>query len=115
MNDNNKASSILRLLIYADDTALYSTICDFKSRDIKIISSIINVELDKINECLKANKLSLTVKKCMLFHMMQKSIQKSTLNIVKSLLECVDCFIFQAYILITIYRVHKHYTRNHNL
>ena len=45
MNDINKASSILRLLIYADDTTLYSTIFDFKSRDIKIISSLIKVEL----------------------------------------------------------------------
>ena len=30
----------------------------------------------------------------MLFHMPQKSIQKPTLNIGKSLLECVDCFNF---------------------
>ena len=35
MNDINKASSILRLLIYADDTILYSTIFGFKSRDNK--------------------------------------------------------------------------------
>ena len=96
MNDINKASSILRLLIYADDTTLYSTIFDFKSRDTKIISSLINVELDKINEWLIANKLSLNVKKSkfMLFHMPQKSIQKPKLNIGKSLLECVDCFNF---------------------
>ena len=93
MNDINKASSILRLLIYADETTLYSTIFYFKSRDIKIISSLINVELDKINEWLMANKLSLNVK-FMLFHMPQKYIQKPTLNIGKSLLECVDCFNF---------------------
>ena len=75
MNDINKASSILRLLIYADDTTLYSTIFYFKSRDIKTISSLINVELYKINEWLMANKLSLNVKKSkfMLFHMPQKS------------------------------------------
>ena len=89
MNDINKASSILRPLIYADDTTLYSTIFYFKSRDIKIISSLINVELDKINEWLMANKLSLNVEKSkfMLFHMPQISIQKPTLNIGKSLLE----------------------------
>ena len=71
MNDINKASSILRLLIYADNTALYNTIFYFKSRDTKIISSLSNVELDKINEWLIANKLSLNVKKSkfMLFHM----------------------------------------------
>ena len=70
-NDINKASSILRLLIYADETTLYSTICDLKSRDIKIISSLINVEPDKINEWLMANQLSLNVKKSkfMLYHM----------------------------------------------
>ena len=42
MNDINKASSILRLLIYPDDTTLYSTIFYSTSRDIKIISSVIN-------------------------------------------------------------------------
>ena len=63
MNDINKASFILRLLIYADDTTLYNTIFDCKSRDIKIIGSLINVELDKINEWLMANKLSLNGKK----------------------------------------------------
>ena len=96
MNDINKASFILRLLIYADDTNLYSTIFYFKSRDIKIISSLINVELDKINEWLMANKLSINVEKSkfMLFRMPQKSIQKPTLNIGKSLLECIDCFNF---------------------
>ena len=61
-----------------------------------MISSLINVELDKINEWLMANKLSLNVKKSnyKLFHMPQKFIQKPTLNIGKSLLECVDCFNF---------------------
>ena len=50
-NDINKASYIIRLFIYDDDT----TLC------IKIISSLINVELDKINEWLVANKLSINV------------------------------------------------------
>ena len=54
MNDINKISSILRLLIYADDTTLYSTIFYFKFKNIKIISSLINVDLDKINEWLMA-------------------------------------------------------------
>ena len=60
------------------------------------MSSLINVALDKINEWLMANKLSLNVKKSkfMLFHMPQISIQKPTINIGKSLLECVDCFNF---------------------
>ena len=54
MNDFNKISSILRLLIYADDTTLYSTIFHFKFKNIIIISSLINVDLDKINEWLMA-------------------------------------------------------------
>ena len=68
----------------------------FRSRDNKIIISLFNNEFDKINEWIMANKLSPNVKKSkfMLFHMPQKSIQKPTLNIGKSLLECVDCFIF---------------------
>ena len=35
----------------------------FRSRDNKIIISLINVEFDKINECIMANKLSPNVKK----------------------------------------------------
>ena len=64
-----------------------------------MISSLINVELDEINEWPMTNKLSLNVKKAklMLFHMPQKFIQKPTLNIGKSLLECVDCFNFFRY------------------
>ena len=79
MNDIIKASPILSLLIYADYTTLYNTIFYFMSGDIKIISSLINVELDKINEWLMATKLSLNAKKSkfMLFHMPQKSIQKT--------------------------------------
>ena len=45
MNDVNKASSILRLL--TDDTTLDSIFCDFKSRYLKIMSSLINVDLNK--------------------------------------------------------------------
>ena len=55
---------VLSLLIYADDTTLYSTIFYFESRDIQIISSLINVELYKINEWLMANKVLKNLNLC---------------------------------------------------
>ena len=49
-------------VIYADDTALFTTI---QSSNIcaKDVEYLLNIELNKINEWLKSNKLSLNVKK----------------------------------------------------
>ena len=52
--------------MYADDTTLYSSLENFDSNNIE---REINYELEKVNLWLKANKLSLNVKKtkCMFF------------------------------------------------
>ena len=58
MNAINKESHIRQLLIY-DHLMLMTqayTIRFFKSEDIKIISFLINAEIDKMNKWLIANK-----------------------------------------------------------
>ena len=61
--------------MYADDTNLF-----YSNNDIETLFSAINMELEKISEWFKANKLSLNVKKTnyTLFH---KSISKDYLNL----------------------------------
>ena len=53
--------------MYADDTTLYSSLKNFDSNNIE---REINYKLEKVNLWLKANKLSLNVKrtKCVFFH-----------------------------------------------
>ena len=74
LSDINKASSIHRLFICADDTTLCGTFCDFRSRYIKIINSHETTS--------------------MLFHRLQKSIQIPAWDIDKTVLECVKYFAF---------------------
>ena len=61
--------------MYADDTNLF-----YSNNDIETLFSAINMELEKISEWFKANKLSLNVKKTnyALFH---KSSSKDYLNL----------------------------------
>ena len=61
--------------MYADDTNLF-----YSNNDIETLFSAINMELEKISEWFKANKLSLNVKKTnyTLFH---KSSSKDYLNL----------------------------------
>ena len=67
MDDLPKSCPKLNCTMYADDTTLYRFLENFDSN---IIEREINYELEKVKLCLKANKLSLNVKKtkCMLFH-----------------------------------------------
>ena len=67
MDDLPKSCPKLNCIMYADDTTLYRFLENFDSN---IIEREINYELEKVKLCLKANKLSLNVKKtkCMLFH-----------------------------------------------
>ena len=58
INDLYKVSNILEFIIFADDTNI---VCiGVKAVD---VIHIINTELAKLTECLKANKLSLNVQK----------------------------------------------------
>ena len=57
-NDLSNASSVLDPTMYADDTNLY-----YFNIDIEALFSTVNMELEKISEWFKANKLSLNIKK----------------------------------------------------
>ena len=51
--------------MFADDTNLF-----YEHKDLKTLFSLVNEELQKLNECFEANKLSLNVRKnkYLLFH-----------------------------------------------
>ena len=55
-----KYSKLFKMIIYADDTTLYSTLDVFGN----YISKNLNLELTKVADWLKLNKLSINIKKC---------------------------------------------------
>ena len=58
------ASAVFKSIIYADDTTLYSTLNSLQdSNKRQNLNETINYELSKISTWLKANKLSVNVKK----------------------------------------------------
>ena len=60
INDFPSASSYFNLIMYTDDTTIYSNIDSPNQNDmIRLIETKINAELAKIDEWLKINKLSL--------------------------------------------------------
>ena len=59
INDLCNASRLFRMIIYADDTTLYSTLDVFGN----YISKNLNIELTKIADWLKLNKFSINIKK----------------------------------------------------
>ena len=59
INDLCNASKLFRMIIYADDTTLYSTLDVFGN----YISKNLNIELTKIADWLKLNKFSINIKK----------------------------------------------------
>ena len=71
INDFNKASSVLDLHLFADDSNLF-----FSHKNLKTPESIVNNELSNIHEWLCANRLSLKTDKTnyILFHTVQKHI-----------------------------------------
>ena len=58
INDIYKSSDILNFILFADDTNLF-----FSHKDIKHLFNTVNIELAKIQEWFKANKLSLNTGK----------------------------------------------------
>ena len=58
INDLSKASSILTFYQFADDTSVF-----FSSKSLSYTAHILNNELEKISDWLKANRLSLNVNK----------------------------------------------------
>ena len=61
INDISQASKLFHLIIYADDTTIYSTLNTFQTNNTENLN--INDELEKISNWLKANRLSLNVSK----------------------------------------------------
>ena len=72
INDLCNASKLFKMIIYADDTTLYSTLEVFGN----YISKNLNLELTKVADWLKLNKLSINIKKSksMVFHMPQQQV-----------------------------------------
>ena len=69
INDIHNASDILDLVLFADDTNVF-----FSHNDLSILNNMLNVELAKLSEWFKANKLSINVSKSK--YMIFKSRQK---------------------------------------
>jgi len=58
INDIVNASKFLHLILFADDTNIF-----LHHSDLNILQSMSNVELDKLSEWFKSNRLSLSIKK----------------------------------------------------
>ena len=88
----SEASKLFNFKIYADDTALNSTLNVLKFNE--QFSENINTELSKINDWLRANKLSLnaTKTKLMIFHKPQKKVECPLLKINGTKIERVQEF-----------------------
>ena len=92
INDLCNASKLFRMIIYADDTTLYSTLDVFGN----YISKNLNLELTKVADWLKLNKLSINIKKSkfMVFHMPQKQVNILNIEVENIKIEFADEFNF---------------------
>ena len=98
INNLCNASEPFKMIIYADDTTLYSTLDVFGN----YISKNLNLELSKVADWL--NKLSINIKKFkfMVFHMPQKQVNIPNIEIEKIKIEFADKFNFLGL------TIHKH-------
>ena len=92
INDLCKASKLFKMIIYADDTTLYSTLDVFGN----YISKNLTLELTKVADWLKLNKLSINIKKAkfMVFHMSQKQVNIPNIEIENIKIKFADEFFF---------------------
>ena len=89
INDLPNCSRLFHSIMFADDTSLISTLTSFsiaipKSRyEFNITSNAINLELEKVNEWLKINKLSINTSKTkfMVFQHKQSKFSADNLKI----------------------------------
>ena len=86
------ASKLFKMIIYADDTTLYSTLDVFGNYTPKNL----NLELTKVADWLNVNKSSINIKKSkfMVFHMPQKQINIPNIEIENIKTESADEFNF---------------------
>ena len=99
MNDISESSNLLKSILFADDTTLNTVLSLFPDRNGINTSTLINDELAKITEWLRANKLSLNTGKTkyMLFRYSQtplRTIPKLDLKMDGKIIEKVDNFNF---------------------
>ena len=96
INDFSLASKVFTFISYADDITLFSTVSNFTNTPNIDPNYLINEELSKINEWLEINKLSLNIAntKFMLFHMHNKKVNAFTPNIINTIIEKVEDFLF---------------------
>ena len=89
--------------MYADDTTVYSFLEKF---DINNVEREINYELEKVNLWLKANKLSLNVKKtkCMFFHK-RKTLPHINLSLNDVIVTVADSLFYRNYVHLLVHVV----------
>jgi len=100
INDLTHACELFQPVIYADDTALYSSLEAFDRNDLDSDEAI-NAELSKINNWFKLNRLSLNSNKtkAMLFHTIQKRVRTPILMLENNEIEFVNEFNYLGIIL----------------
>ena len=88
INDICNASKLFKMIIYADDTTLYPTLDVFGTFTTKEI----NLEIAKISDWLKLNKLSINIKKSkfMVFPIPQKQVNLPKIKMENIEVECAD-------------------------
>ena len=94
INDFRNSSKLFNFLMYADDTTLFCCLEDMKSDNKELV---INNELQRVHSWLKANRLSLNVKKTkyMLFRKQKRTdIRELNLRISNDAIQPVDDFNF---------------------
>ena len=96
INDLPVASNMFTPIMYADDTTLLANLEQFGFKSEDNYSLQINTEVEKINEWLKYNKLSLNVAKTkfMIFHLPQKTVTPPNIKINEHNIDCVINFNF---------------------
>ena len=93
INDLVTVSNKLNFLMYADDTTIYFNLEDFSRDD---VVNCVSIELNKVNNWLHENKLSLNIEKtkCMIFHQHQKKIEPMSFSINEVQIDNVSSFKF---------------------
>jgi hypothetical protein len=96
INDLNFASTIFKLIMYADDSTLLSTFKQFKDEHGNLDTAKINNELNNVLTWLQVNKLSLNVKKTkfMAFHTNRRTINIPNLMIDNMKIDYINSFNF---------------------
>ncbi len=90
INDISNCSNVLKLRLFADDTNAF-----LEDSNILTLTTIVNVELEKLTNWIKANKLSLNIKKSkfMIFSSIKKQLHYiPNINLDGSLLEQSEFF-----------------------